>query len=66
MSVQAILLSDWMRQLLDWIIESFRPEKFPWFREQFIHPKELAEAYKGGPLPNYLEGFFGVSDTAKR
>lgn len=51
-----------VRRLLDWIIECFRPEKYPWFREQFIHPKELAGSYKAGPLPNYLEGFFGLSD----
>lgn len=48
-----------VRHLLDWIIESFRPEKYPWFRDDFIHPDELAKVYKGGPLPNYLEGFFG-------
>jgi DNA-binding transcriptional LysR family regulator len=54
-----------LRRLLDWVIESFRPEKFPWFREKFIHPNDLAQAYKGGPLPNYLEGFFGGPESAK-
>jgi DNA-binding transcriptional LysR family regulator len=51
-----------VRRLLDWVIECFRPEKYPWFREQFIHPKDLGASYKGGPLPNYLEGFFGLTD----
>jgi DNA-binding transcriptional LysR family regulator len=31
-------------RLIDWVIQSFSPEKYPWFRDEFIHPLKLAEA----------------------
>lgn len=45
-----------VRRLVDWVIESFDAKKFPWFRDEFIHPKELAAHYKGPPLVNLFEG----------
>ncbi len=45
------------RRMIDWIVESFNPSKFPWFRDEFIHPTELEKLYKGGPLINMFEGF---------
>ena len=30
-------------RLIDWVIQSFSPEKFPWFRDEFIHPLKLME-----------------------
>jgi DNA-binding transcriptional LysR family regulator len=49
-----------VRQTLDWIIESFRPEKYPWFREEFIHPKDFDRLYFGGDLPKFEEEHFRV------
>src|SRR3954466_8913999 len=46
-----------VRRLIDWIQESFNPAKFPWFRDELIHPKDLKSLYKGGPLINMFEGF---------
>jgi DNA-binding transcriptional LysR family regulator len=46
-----------VRKMIDWIVESFSPAHFPWFSDTFIHPKELAELYKGKPLVNMFEGF---------
>ena len=43
--------------MIDWIVEAFNPSKFPWFRDEFIHPTELEKQYKGGPLANMFEGF---------
>ena len=46
-----------VRHLIDWLVECFEPKKFPWFRDQFIHPGEFPKLYRGGPLPNHFEGF---------
>ena len=46
-----------VRRMIDWIVESFDPAKYPWFRDEFIHPDELKNAYKGEPLVNLFEGF---------
>jgi DNA-binding transcriptional LysR family regulator len=32
-------------RLIDWMIQSFSPERFPWFRDEFIHPSKLLEQY---------------------
>ncbi len=34
-----------VRRLLDWTIAAFDPQKFPWFRDEFIHPKDLPESF---------------------
>jgi DNA-binding transcriptional LysR family regulator len=39
-----------IRRTIEWIARSFDPGKFPWFRDDFVHPSRFAEMYKGGPL----------------
>ncbi|MBV9956597.1 MAG: LysR family transcriptional regulator, partial [Pseudolabrys sp.] len=39
-----------VRHLIDWMIEAYNPVKYPWFRDEFIHPRDLAAAYRGEPL----------------
>lgn len=46
-----------VRRMIDWIIESFNPTRFPWFRDEFIPPGELLSTYKGETLMNLFEGF---------
>jgi len=46
-----------VRHLIDWLVDCFDPRKFPWFRDEFIHPREFAELYRGAPLSNPFEGF---------
>ena len=46
-------------RMIDWAIKAFSPQKFPWFRDEFIHPNELAGAYRGEPLVNMFAGFGG-------
>lgn len=29
--------------IIDWIKEAFSPQRFPWFRDEFIHPRELQQ-----------------------
>jgi DNA-binding transcriptional LysR family regulator len=38
-------------RLIDWVIQSFSPEKYPWFRDEFIHPEKLLNLYPGDRLP---------------
>ena len=30
-----------VRAVADWLIESFNPKVYPWFRDEFIHPKDF-------------------------
>jgi DNA-binding transcriptional LysR family regulator len=48
-------------RMIDWAIKSFSSQEFPWFRDEFIHPNELAAAYRGEPLVNMFAGFGGGS-----
>ena len=45
-----------VRRMIDWIIEQFDPKVFPWFRDEFIHPRDLRGHYHGPPLVNLFEG----------
>jgi DNA-binding transcriptional LysR family regulator len=46
-----------VRRLADCLIASFAPKRFPWFKEEFIAPENLAKFYAGKPLANPFEGF---------
>jgi DNA-binding transcriptional LysR family regulator len=46
-----------VRRVIDWARDSFDAQKFPWFGEQFIHPRDLPKVYRGEPLINMFEGF---------
>jgi DNA-binding transcriptional LysR family regulator len=48
-----------VRLLVDWVVESFSPKVFPWFRDEFIHPRDLPKLYKGPPLVNLFEALSG-------
>jgi DNA-binding transcriptional LysR family regulator len=51
-----------VRQLIEWTVQSFDGRKYPWFRDEFIHPKDLQKAYKEAePLVNLFAGFKKVS-----
>ena len=46
-------------RMIDWAVQAFSPQKFPWFRDEFIHPSELGKAYRGEPMVNMFAGFMG-------
>jgi DNA-binding transcriptional LysR family regulator len=48
-----------VRRMLDWIIDSFDPKKFPWFRDEFIHPRDLPDRLEGEAVVNLFAGFGG-------
>ncbi len=39
-----------IRKTIDWIVRCFDPGKYPWFRDDLVHPSRFAEIYKGAPL----------------
>jgi DNA-binding transcriptional LysR family regulator len=46
-----------VKQLIEWTIQAFDGRKFPWFRDEFVHPNDLQKSYKGEPLVNLFAGF---------
>jgi DNA-binding transcriptional LysR family regulator len=49
-------------QLIEWTVQSFDGRKYPWFSDEFVHPKDLQKAYKDAePLVNLFAGFKKVS-----
>jgi DNA-binding transcriptional LysR family regulator len=46
-----------VRRMIDWLVEAFNPAKFPWFKDEFIHPSELKAVYKGESLTHLFGGF---------
>jgi DNA-binding transcriptional LysR family regulator len=38
-----------VRKMIEWIVDAFDPRKFPWFRDEFIHPRELTKHEDGRP-----------------
>jgi DNA-binding transcriptional LysR family regulator len=51
-----------VKQLIDWTIQSFDGRKYPWFSDEFVHPKDLQKAYKEAePLVNLFAGFKKIS-----
>jgi DNA-binding transcriptional LysR family regulator len=40
---------------IEWIMQAFDPRRFPWFRDEFIHPDRFREIYKG-PTPKNAFG----------
>jgi DNA-binding transcriptional LysR family regulator len=43
-----------IQKTIDWIIRCYDPRRFPWFRDEFIHPDRFPEIYKGRPLESML------------
>jgi len=51
-----------VKQLIEWTVQSFDGHKYPWFSDEFVHPKDLQKAYKDAePLVNLFAGFKKVS-----
>jgi DNA-binding transcriptional LysR family regulator len=39
-----------IRKTIDWLIKAYDPRRFPWFRDEFLHPARFREVYKGAAL----------------
>ena len=42
---------------IDWLVEAFNPAKFPWFKDEFVHPREFKAVYMGESLTHLFGGF---------
>jgi DNA-binding transcriptional LysR family regulator len=52
-----------VRRLIDWLVEAFSPKRFPWFRDEFIHPRDLPARIDDAPISELFEGFAGMDKT---
>jgi DNA-binding transcriptional LysR family regulator len=48
-----------VRRTLDWVIDSFDSRKFPWFGDEFVHPKDMPKMLEGEAVVNMFAGFGG-------
>jgi DNA-binding transcriptional LysR family regulator len=39
-----------IQQTIEWVMQIYDPRRYPWFRDEFIHPDRFAALYKGPPL----------------
>jgi DNA-binding transcriptional LysR family regulator len=46
-----------VRHMIDWLVDAFNPGKYPWFKDEFIHPQQLKTVYMGEPLTHLFGGF---------
>jgi DNA-binding transcriptional LysR family regulator len=46
-----------VRHMVDWLVEAFNPLRFPWFKDEFIHPTQFKAVYKGESLTHLFGGF---------
>src|SRR5215475_9687592 len=46
-----------VRRTIDWLVEAFNPAKFPWFKDEFVHPSEFKAVYMGESLTHLFGGF---------
>jgi molybdate transport repressor ModE-like protein len=51
-----------VRRAIDWLRASFDPKRFPWFRDEFIHPRDLPSSVMGEALPNLFAGFSAMAE----
>jgi DNA-binding transcriptional LysR family regulator len=48
-------------RLIEWTIQAFSPQKYPWFRDEFIHSNELKDVYRHEPLATMFTGSAAVA-----
>lgn len=51
-----------VRRVIDWLRSSFDGSRYPWFRDEFIHPRDLPSRIRGETLPDLFAGFTGMSE----
>lgn len=50
-----------VRRAIDWIRAAFDPARYPWFRDAFVHPRDLPARVRGEPVPDLFSGFRGMT-----
>jgi DNA-binding transcriptional LysR family regulator len=46
-----------VRHMIDWLVEAFNSTKYPWFKDEFVHPQEFDAVYMGAPLTHLFGGY---------
>jgi len=46
-----------IQRTIEWLVQCYDPRRYPWFRDEFIHPNRFPELYKGGPMASTLVDF---------
>jgi DNA-binding transcriptional LysR family regulator len=54
-----------VRRTIDWVIASFDPKKFPWFGDEFVHPRDLPVQDPGTDFADLLEGVPGAGGASR-
>lgn len=39
-----------IQQTIEWVTQIYDPRRYPWFRDECIHPNRFADLYKGPPV----------------
>lgn len=47
----------------DWLAESFAGDPYPWFRDEFIHPRDFEETISSKNVISLFEGFIDAMDA---
>jgi DNA-binding transcriptional LysR family regulator len=55
-----------VRSLIDFLKEAFSPQRYPWFRDEFIHPRDLPGRVNDTPIDELFEGFVGMERFGKK
>jgi hypothetical protein len=42
--------------MIDWLVEAIDPARFPWFRDEFVHPSEFKAVHMGKSLTHLFGG----------
>jgi DNA-binding transcriptional LysR family regulator len=53
-----------VRRMIDWTIEAFNPQNNPWFRDDFVDPKEF-ENHRQPVSPIAIDAAFGRTNRAR-
>jgi DNA-binding transcriptional LysR family regulator len=53
-----------VRRMIDWTIDAFNPQNNPWFRDEFVDPKEI-ENHRQAVSPIQIDAAFGRTNRAR-
>ena len=46
-----------VRRTVEWLIEQFSPRLYPWFRDDYVDPRDFARLYHGEDVPDTFAPF---------
>ncbi|MEY4965981.1 MAG: hypothetical protein RL274_1564 [Pseudomonadota bacterium] len=41
-----------VRKAIEWLTQAFDSRRFPWFRDEFVHPRKFSQLTRGETLQN--------------